>query len=227
MKIKLTEQDIKLIVSKTVSLLLLNEICKKHKKNINESSYAENIEYELQSADFDEIANMRERLLTIALKLTKNLDKAEDLVQNTITRAFEKSDLFTSDTNLFGWLVTIMKNLFRREMNNPRRKMKYIDDYTMYDKQMDTDDEVISYDLDQKPQRKTSEIMQDMYDIVDDLSKKKGEIYNTVFSLRVKNGKKIKEISEELKIPVDRVKYILRNIRDIFRKNGFDKEFYG
>lgn len=229
MKLKLTENDVRLIISKTLSFILLNEIYKRHKKVLNESSYAENIEYELQTAYFDDIAKMRERLLTVALKLTKNLDRAEDLVQNTIARAFEKSDLFNANTNLFGWLVTIMKNLFKREMDNPRRRMKYIDDYTMYDKQMnDTNDDIISYDLNNNntPKRKTSEVIQDMYNTVNDLSKTKGEIYNTVFSLKMK-GEKIKDMADALNLSNDRVKYILRDIRNCFRKKGYDDEIRG
>jgi RNA polymerase sigma-70 factor (ECF subfamily) len=48
----------------------------------------------------------------VALKLTKYNDAdADDLVQETLLKAFEKQELYKSG-NLTGWVVTIMKNLF-------------------------------------------------------------------------------------------------------------------
>jgi RNA polymerase sigma-70 factor, ECF subfamily len=45
-----------------------------------------------------------------ARRMTRNRSDAEDLVQDTMVRALEKAHLFHHDTNLRGWLVTIMHN---------------------------------------------------------------------------------------------------------------------
>ena len=47
-----------------------------------------------------------------ALKLTQDHEDANDLVQETMLKAFKNKDKFEEGTNLKGWLYTIMKNIF-------------------------------------------------------------------------------------------------------------------
>lgn len=56
-----------------------------------------------------------------ALKLTQDPEDANDLVQETMLKAFNNHDKFEDGTNLKGWLYTIMKNIF---INNYRRMVK-------------------------------------------------------------------------------------------------------
>ncbi len=56
-----------------------------------------------------------------ALKLTQDPEDANDLVQETMLKAFVNKDKFEDGTNLKGWLYTIMKNVF---INNYRRFVK-------------------------------------------------------------------------------------------------------
>lgn len=56
-----------------------------------------------------------------ALKLTQDHEDANDLVQETMLKAFKNKDKFEEGTNLKGWLYTIMKNIF---INNYRRMVK-------------------------------------------------------------------------------------------------------
>src|SRR4051812_3360343 len=57
-------------------------------------------------------------LYAYALKLTRNPEDAQDLVQDTYTSALRGRTNYTSDINFNGWLTTIMKN-------------KYINDYRL------------------------------------------------------------------------------------------------
>ena len=50
------------------------------------------------------------RLSRYARHLTHDPSRADDLVQDTILRALQKAHLFVKNTNLRGWLVTIMHN---------------------------------------------------------------------------------------------------------------------
>jgi RNA polymerase sigma-70 factor (ECF subfamily) len=50
------------------------------------------------------------RLNRYARSLTRDPTRADDLVQDTILRALKKAHLFVQNTNLRGWLVTIMHN---------------------------------------------------------------------------------------------------------------------
>ena len=60
-------------------------------------------------------------LRNYALQLTRNSDDANDLLQETMLKAFTYHSRFMEGTNLKGWLYTIMKNSF---INNYRRLMK-------------------------------------------------------------------------------------------------------
>lgn len=72
--------------------------------------------------EFDhEVMQFSGALKPFALNLTRNLDEANDLIQDTMFRAIANKDKFNDGTNLKAWLFTIMKNIF---INNYRRKVK-------------------------------------------------------------------------------------------------------
>jgi len=68
-----------------------------------------------------DVVRMHSSLKPFALKLTRNLDDAEDLIQETMFRAFSNEDKFQRGTKLKAWLYTIMKNIF---INNYRKNMR-------------------------------------------------------------------------------------------------------
>src|SRR5947199_9094288 len=61
------------------------------------------------------------RLMRYARSLVRNPVQADDLVQDTVVRALEKAHLYENNTNLRGWLVTIMHN---EHVNSVRRSMR-------------------------------------------------------------------------------------------------------
>ena len=72
------------------------------------------------------IREMYPDIMRVALNLTRyNREDAEDLVQKALMKAFEKQELFKGG-NLVGWIVTIMKNIFRDELR--KTKGRVIDD---------------------------------------------------------------------------------------------------
>ena len=60
-------------------------------------------------------------LRAFAISLTNSADRADDLVQGTLMRAWANIDSFEPGTNLDAWLFTILRNLFHSEY----RKRKY------------------------------------------------------------------------------------------------------
>lgn len=56
-----------------------------------------------------------------AMRLTRDINDAEDLIQETIVRALNNEDKFQQGTNIRAWLFTIMKNIF---INDYRKKAK-------------------------------------------------------------------------------------------------------
>ena len=59
-----------------------------------------------------EVAPYRDQLYLRALRLTRKREDAEDLVQETLTRAWSNFQRFTRGTNLKAWLHRIMMNAF-------------------------------------------------------------------------------------------------------------------
>lgn len=64
---------------------------------------------------------MASLLNAFAYNLTKNVEDARDLFQETAYRAITNKDKFRPGTNFKAWLFTIMKNIF---INNYRKKVK-------------------------------------------------------------------------------------------------------
>ena len=67
---------------------------------------------------FDQMASL---LHSFAYTLTKNVEDAKDLYQETAFRAMTNREKFRPGTNFKAWLFTIMKNIF---INNYRKKTK-------------------------------------------------------------------------------------------------------
>jgi RNA polymerase sigma factor (sigma-70 family) len=79
-------------------------------------------------------AEMRELLLAaipalraFAFSLTYDLDRSDDLVQDTLVRAWTKADSFRRGTNLTAWLFTILRNLFYSEQRKRKREVEDAD----------------------------------------------------------------------------------------------------
>src|SRR5580765_6447970 len=68
-----------------------------------------------------EVEQSSTSLYSFAYNLTRNIEDAKDLIQETVYRALLNRDKFNMNTNLKAWLYTIMKNIF---INNYRREVK-------------------------------------------------------------------------------------------------------
>jgi RNA polymerase sigma-70 factor (ECF subfamily) len=66
-------------------------------------------------------------LRAFAVSLCGNVDRADDLVQETLVRAMANINSFQPGTNMSGWLFTILRNLFRSEYRKRRREIEDTD----------------------------------------------------------------------------------------------------
>src|SRR5665213_3460806 len=66
-------------------------------------------------------------LRAFAISLCGNVDRADDLVQETLMRALANIDSFQPGTNLDAWLFTILRNHFRSEYRKRRREVEDAD----------------------------------------------------------------------------------------------------
>jgi RNA polymerase sigma-70 factor (ECF subfamily) len=66
-------------------------------------------------------------LRAFAISLSGNVDRADDLVQETLLRAIANIDSFQPGTNMSAWMFTILRNLFRSEYRKRRREVEDTD----------------------------------------------------------------------------------------------------
>src|ERR1700731_3916984 len=78
--------------------------------------------------------SLREAMLAVvpslrafAISLCGNIDRADDLVQETLLRALANISSFERGTNMSAWLFTILRNLFRSEYRKRRREVEDAD----------------------------------------------------------------------------------------------------
>jgi RNA polymerase sigma-70 factor (ECF subfamily) len=141
-----------------------------------------------------QVGNFSKILKPFALRLTRDSDDANDLIQDTLVKAYTNREKYADGTNLKAWLFTIMKNTFITQYQRMVRRNTFID----------TTDNLHFIN--------SSESLQDNLAlnafVGEDINKallKTEEMYRTPF-LMYFNGFKYHEIAEELDLPIGTVK---------------------
>ena len=71
----------------------------------------------------DELPDHLQALRAFAISLTRNVAAADDLVQDTIVKAWTNFDKFQAGTNLRAWLFRIQRNTFYSNARKHRREV--------------------------------------------------------------------------------------------------------
>ena len=66
-------------------------------------------------------------LRAFGMSLASNADRADDLVQETLMKAWKHQDSFEPGTNLRAWLYTILRNEFYSQIRKRRREIEDAD----------------------------------------------------------------------------------------------------
>ncbi len=149
----------------------------------------------MSSIEFNTKLNgLSSMLHAFAYNLTKNVEDAKDLFQETAYRAIINKDKFRPGTNFKAWLFTIMKNIF---INNYRKKVKA---NTLIDS---TDNNYyINSGKNTVRNKAASNIMMDeLHTIIDSID----ESIRVPF-LMYYEGFKYQEIADKLELPLGTVK---------------------
>ena len=149
----------------------------------------------------NQVSNEAKPLKAYAIKLTQDLEDADDLVQETMLKALINEEKFSAGTNLKGWLYTIMKNIF---INNYRRSVKS----RIFNDPTDNQYFLNSSYRERPNQGEGNLVMNEVKQALSALS----ENLRTPFLLSF-NGYKYEEISHRLKIPLGTVKVRIHNAR--------------
>jgi RNA polymerase sigma-70 factor (ECF subfamily) len=75
----------------------------------------------------DELVTHLPALRAFALSLTRNSSSADDLVQDTVVKAWSNFDKFETGTNLRAWLFTILRNTFYSGRRKAKREVEDVD----------------------------------------------------------------------------------------------------
>lgn len=70
----------------------------------------------------EQLMECRPRLRVYALSLTRDRDRADDLVQDALVKGLTHIDSFESGTNMAAWIFRVMRNLFISEFRTSRSK---------------------------------------------------------------------------------------------------------
>ena len=136
-------------------------------------------------------------LQRFALQLTRNQDRASDLVQDSVERALRKAHLFDG-SNLRSWLFTICRRVFLNQIRSEKSRG-------------------IAVDMDDAPQSRlssaqTQEQTMHFNDVVDAFQKLPVND-RVILSLVVIEGMKYEEAAELLDVPVGTVRSRLSRAR--------------
>ena len=75
----------------------------------------------------DELVEHLPALRAFALSLTRNRAMADDMMQDTLLKAWSNIDKFTPGTNMRAWLFTILRNNFYSNHRKHRREVADVD----------------------------------------------------------------------------------------------------
>lgn len=149
----------------------------------------------MTTLEFDgKIQGLSKYLRPFALKLTRDKEEANDLMQETMLKAISNREKFAEGTNLKAWLYTIMKNTFITQYHRMVRRNTFIDttDNLHY---LNSNDHVTHNSS------STSFALEDINEALEDLK----DEYRVPFMMHFR-GFKYHEIADELQIPIGTVK---------------------
>ena len=139
-------------------------------------------------------------LRLFALKLTRKMEDANDLVQETMFKAIKNREKFVPGTNLKGWLHTIMRNLF---INNYRRLSK---------RYVSTDETEGQFVLNNSGGAINSAENKLTMDDINNALEKLNDKLRVPFVMSFE-GYKYEEIAKDLNVPLGTVKIRIHNAR--------------
>ncbi|WP_244473774.1 sigma-70 family RNA polymerase sigma factor [Methylobacterium sp. Leaf112] len=84
-------------------------------------------ERQVTKAFGEELIALVPRLRRFALVRTGNAAEADDMVQATLMRAWERRSQFEDGTNLVAWLFTILRNTHLNQRKRSRREVEDVD----------------------------------------------------------------------------------------------------
>ncbi len=173
-------------------------------------------EIERQQEFQTEVMPYQSALYNYALKIARNSDDAQDLVQETYYKAYKNYHQFNEGTNSKAWMFMILKNTFINNYRKLKREPSKVD----YDEIEDI------YENIKSEQTRGSNLNLDFYNnlLDDELSSALSKLpvkMKDVFLLCDLEGYSYEEIAEIAKIPIGTVRSRLHRARKLLQEELF------
>jgi len=144
-------------------------------------------------------------LENFAMKFTRDVEDANDLVQDTFIKAIRYHHLYKKGTNLRAWLYTIMRNTFINDYRKQGRRNAIIE----------TSEDLSAYQLSKSAETNRGEnkfVMEDINMALAQLQPECSKPFLMYFE-----GYKYHEIADELEIPIGTVKTRIHVARQVLK----------
>lgn len=169
-------------------------------------------EFQKQQDFNEEILPHLDAIYNFALKLTANSDDAEDLVQDTIVKAYRFFSSYEKGTNAKGWLFRILKNSY---INNYRKASRQ-------PHKVDYDEIEPFYETIRSEQSDTTDMESRMYgemmdDDVTSALNRLPEDFRTVVLLCDIEGFSYEEIANMVDVPIGTIRSRLHRGRNLLK----------
>lgn len=153
-------------------------------------------------------------LYNVALRLTGSSADAEDLVQDTVTRAYRSWDKYEPGTNARAWLIAIMRNTFINRFRSERRRptaveFDSVEEFAVFETVQDVDPEgtFFRYIVDDEVKRAVQDLPEE---------------FRIPIVLSDVEGLSYAEIAEALDLPIGTVKSRLFRARRRLQRRLFE-----
>lgn len=165
-----------------------------------------------------------------AYRLTRNARDAEDLVQDSLLRAYRFWDSFQQDSNCKAWLLRIVTNTFINEYQRKKRSREVLDQATA--EQESTDGVLVHADANDKQSPEKVMLERSVSDDVQRALDSLPDDFRTAVVLCDVQGLSYKEIAEIMECPVGTVmsrlfrgrKLLMASLKDFAKAEGYLKE---
>lgn len=147
--------------------------------------------------DFDQLLATHQAFLRrLALLLTKDAVMAEDLLQDTLIKAWTYREKFTTGTNFKAWCAVIMRNTFINEYHKTRRRSR------LSAQILPRQEQTVENDAEaQLTYKEVERLVQSLHDI-----------YRQPFCLHV-DGYSYEEIAQYMQLPIGTIKSRIHTAR--------------
>ena len=157
------------------------------------------------------VVKYQSRLISLAFKFSKDLQVAEDIVQDSLIKSFKSLDSFREDSSFYTWVYRITVNTSKNFLVSKKRK----DELLASDMHEDGSLDLNSIETDNPESLlKASELK----DILTSTLNQLGEDTKTALTLREFDGLSYEQISEIVNCPVGTVRSRIFRGREILEK---------